>query len=380
MIDTDFFRLLRYALGTSAECPTMTVEDWQRAFDECERQGVTAFVGVALTHAGNVLSNPTPDNRRAFRQVLGPWMNTIVICRDLNKQVSHNAVSLSRTMGKASVECCLLKGQGNAALYPDPESRTPGDIDMWMRRHLTTDEASRGRDVRADVRRVISLGRQMDPSAEISYHHIQFPDYHGTSVEAHYRPQFMFLWSHNRRLQRYFEDNANEQFSHVISLGGGQVAVPTPRFNAVFQLSHIFNHLFHEGIGMRQIIDYYYVITHLQADERRLPWAQTFSGMGLRNMCGAVMWILTEALGMAPELAIMAPDERRGRLVLAEIMAGGNFGQFDERYHLGHGKVADNVQRLWRDARLLRWFPSEALAEPFFRLWHYCWRLRHSKV
>ncbi len=65
---------------------------------------------------------------------------------------------------------------------------------------------------------------------------------------------------YNRRLQHWFTRMAAEQFANEVTIGGRPVAVPTPVFNAVYQLTHIYNHLFYEGIGLRQLLDYHYVM------------------------------------------------------------------------------------------------------------------------
>ena len=36
--------------------------------------------------------------------------------------------------------------------------------------------------------------------------------------------------------------------------------IPTVEFNIIFQLTHIYSHLMNEGIGLRQLVDYYYVL------------------------------------------------------------------------------------------------------------------------
>lgn len=299
----------------------------------------------------------------------GEW--TALRCKQINSKINRDCIGVSRAFQKAGFDSCILKGQGNALLYPHPFSRTPGDIDIWVRPRM------KGLDMDGMVREIIAFVRQMDGKAEISYHHVECPPYHGTPVEVHYRPQFLFSFLHNRRLQHFFACHADEQFDHCIALEEGEIHVPTAGFNVVFQLSHIFNHLFHEGIGMRQLIDYYYVLQHLTVEERQHDWGKILTPLGLYDMLGAVMWVFTDVLGMEPKLCLVDPDERRGRLVLNEIMLGGNFGKFDRRNRFGHGAMGRNLQRLWRDARLLRYFPSEAIAEPFFRIWHFFWRCRH---
>ena len=52
-----------------------------------------------------------------------------------------------------------------------------------------------------------------------------------------------------------------EQFSHRVMLGEqGEIAIPTVEFNLIFQLTHIYAHLMNEGIGLRLLLDYYYVL------------------------------------------------------------------------------------------------------------------------
>lgn len=61
-------------------------------------------------------------------------------------------------------------------------------------------------------------------------------------------------------------------------------------------------------------------------------------------------------------------------MLLYDILSGGNLGHYDKLHVLGH-----NLLRLYRDARLLRYYPAEALSEPMFRTWHYLWRLKFQK-
>ena len=96
-------------------------------------------------------------------------------------------------------------------------------------------------------------------------------------------------------------------------------------------------------------------------------------------MAGAVVYVLHELLRLEERYWIVPPDERRGRFLLSEIMAGGNFGHYDERERkVQRRTLAANLQRLRRDWRLVGLFPSECLSEPVFRVYHYLWRLKHS--
>ena len=74
---------------------------------------------------------------------------------------------------------------------------------------------------------------------------------------------------------------------------------------------------------------------------------------------------------------ICEPNEKEGRKLLAEIMKGGNFGQYDTRDAAlkKGGMVKHRVWKLKRVMRLVRSYPEEALWEPVFRVWHLGWRM-----
>ncbi len=67
----------------------------------------------------------------------------------------------------------------------------------------------------------------------------------------------------NRKRQAFFQENAEECFTNKVQLSCGEIVAPTARFNAIQQLLHIYHHLFDSGIGLRQIMDYYFVLKPL---------------------------------------------------------------------------------------------------------------------
>ena len=73
------------------------------------------------------------------------------------------------------------------------------------------------------------------------------------------------------------------------------------------------------------------------------------------------------------------PNEKEGKKLLAEIMQGGNFGQYDERgkKFKNGGTIKHGVWKLKRVMRLVRSYPQEALCEPVFTAWHFGRRMIH---
>ena len=103
--------------------------------------------------------------------------------------------------------------------------------------------------------------------------------------------------------------------------------------------------------------------------------------LGLWKFAGAVMYVLKEVLGLSEDKMIVPMDEKRGKLLLAEILDGGNFGRHFTKYagftHQSMGKKY--FLKIWRNIHFVRYYPAEALSEPIFRTWHFFWRMKNKK-
>ena len=298
-----------------------------------------------------------------------PWMGKAQQIRRQNMKVNAVASKLFSMLREDGMRCCILKGQRNALMYPNPYSRTPGDIDVWL-------DASRERIMEY-------ASKKFELGDDIRLQHLE-TSLDGVPVELHFFPCSMNNPIYHARLQKWFRRNADLQCSNVVSLpdGAGDIAIPTTAFNVVYQLTHLYHHFFDEGIGMRQIIDYYFVASMSNVNCEMLTWLQKdLKHLGLWKFAGAVMYVLKEVFGLSEDKMIVPMDEKRGRLLLAEILDGGNFGRHFSKYggftHQSMGKKY--FLKIWRNMHFVRYYPAEALCEPLFRTWHFFWRLKYKK-
>ena len=354
-----FFDFLRFCIGSAKEIPDSLKEaDWKEIYAIAKKQ---CLVGVLFDGIKKL-----PAEHVGMKKVLLlQWMAESQMLEKANVRLNDAAIQVSEWFRKKGFRTCILKGQGNALLYPNPYSRTPGDIDIWVER---------------GDKRVISFVRSISPHEKACYHHIEFPPYKGVEVEVHYRPSFLLCFWHNRKLQKYYERVKEEQFSHQVMLGEqGEIAIPTAEFNLIFQLTHIFAHLMNEGIGLRQLLDYYYVLISDDLLLIRDRVLKELKELGLWKFAGGIMYIMQEVFGMPASRLIVPPNEQYGKFVLNEVLEAGNFGKHDERNRFGRSKLGHNLQRVYRDIRLMKYFPAEAMSEPFFRVWHFFWRMKNKK-
>ena len=445
-----FFDFLRFCIGSAKEIPSSLKEvDWKELYAIAKKQ---CLVGVLF----DGIKKLPAEHVGMEKELLLQWMAESQMLENTNVRLNDAAIQVSEWFRKKGFRTCILKGQGNALMYPNPYSRTPGDIDIW---------------VEGGDKRVISFVRSISPHEKACYHHIEFPSYKGVEVEVHYRPSFLLCFWHSRKLQKYYERVKEEQFSHRVMLGEqGEIAIPTMEFNLIFQLTHIYAHLMNEGIGLRQLLDYYYVLcdfykvyqkssnpsvslskgsstfspspsssgsgdvtapsrcseplrskdggpskvspncagwdrrdaigdmtsatastsTDTSATAARSSFAANSSAaidrvqkelkeLGLWMFAGGIMYIMQEVFGMPASRLIVPPNEKYGKFVLNEVLEAGNFGRHDARNQFGRSKLGHNLQRVYRDIRLVRYFPAEALCEPLFRIWHFFWRMNNKK-
>ena len=374
------FEFLRYCLGNEADMSgVVTKMNWQRLYGFASQQTVVGLCFDGLERLGKEYPEELKRNP-IDRNLLMTWMGAAQQIRRQNMKVNVVASKLYSMLREDGLRCCILKGQGNALMYPNPYSRNPGDIDVWV-------NASREK-----LTEYAKCHFKLETSLD------------GVPVELHFFPCTMNNPVYNARLQKWFKRNADLQCSNVLELpdGAGEMAIPTTAFNVIYQLTHLYHHFFDEGIGMRQIVDYYFVVISdyllvindeslgirdelLVINDELLVIRDTLQRelkyLGLWKFAGAVMYVLHEALGLSEEKMICPMDEKRGKLLLAEIMNGGNFGRHFTKY--GHftqqGMAKKYFLKIWRNMHFVRYFPAEALSEPIFRTWHFFWRMKNKK-
>ena len=366
------FEFLKYSLGNEADMGIIVAKmDWRRLYSFASKQALLGFCFDGIERLGHEYPLLVKDNPIG-QDLLMTWMGAAQQIRRQNMNVNVVASKLYSMLREDGLRCCILKGQGNALMYPNVYSRNPGDIDVWV-------NASREQ-ITEYAKKHFKLGD------DIRYHHIE-TSVDGVPVELHFFPGIMNNPVYNTRLQKWFKRNADLQCSNVVSLpdGIGEIAIPTTAFNVVYQLTHLYHHFFDEGIGMRQIIDYYYVVISdylLVINDESLGIRDTLQRelkhLGLWKFAKAVMYVLHEALGLSEEKMIAPMDEKRGKLLLSEILNGGNFGKHFTKY--GHftqqGMAKKYFLKIWRNMHFVRYYPAEALSEPIFRTWHFFWRMK----
>ena len=338
-----FYELVQIALGQREELSREpSVEEWAELYEASKKQAVVGVAFIALEKLNRKGQKPPVS-------LLYEWIAAVEQIKVRNGILNHRSGEITKLFADAGFRSCILKGQGNALMYTVPESRNPGDIDIWV-------------DGNREETKQFVLSKW--PDAKDGPMHISF-HFHETEVEVHYIARRTSVPKYNNRLQRWLREHSDEQFSNRVSLIGSseiEVCVPTVAFNAVYQMSHMMGHFFVEGIGLRHFVDYFYVLKKLHEDGCTEDYVALFEYLGLLKFARGVMWIEKEVLGLGEKYLICEQDERIGRVILKEMEEGGNLGHYDERYaYRRNGYLARGIADGYRLLKLAYYFPEDAL-------------------
>ncbi len=350
---TLFLALTKISVGNAERLPyPPTEQEWKFLFSMANKHTIAGPLFAAL--------DKLPAEQRPPRKVFVDWLATTEKIRHDSREATHNAVWASKKFLQAGFRNVILKGQGNALHYPDPLLRHSGDVDVWL-------EGSR--------EKIIRYVRHFFPHIRIQWVEMDFPIKKGCSIEVHTIPSFMSNPFDNRRLKHYFMEHAEEMFSNpAVATEEGELKVPTTRVNMLFQLTHIYRHLFNEGIGLRQVMDYYYLLQLDEATPHIQETALMVKKLHMERFCQALMYVLQETFGLQKDRMICPPDTQEGEFLLSEILQAGNFGHTDERNHIKTDQWGNFWQKTFRNWRFISHYHREVLWNPWYRLAQFAWR------
>ncbi len=358
-----FFELIQISLGNKEAFERLPSDmEWQALLDLANKQSLASVLFMGLE---KVLEQPGVSKP----SVLFEWIGVHQTTATLNKQQNIRAKELTEIFSKQGFCSCVLKGQGTALYYEKPEYRQCGDIDIWV----TKDGECKTDDVRSEVLNFACSRNLHIGHVDIKHSDISFFD--DVPVEVHFLPSWMYCPWTNKRLQRFFKEKADRQFSNIDEQLG--FAHTTIDFDLVYSMVHIYRHIFSEGIGLRQLVDYYYILQR-STEEQRSEAFKTLCSLKMQSFVGGIMWILMECFGMNIMYSLCPANERHGKFLLSEIMAAGSFGHYDSRIkQIDHDKrFKRGFSQLKRNLHFVTCYPSEVLWSPFWKLWHWCWRKR----
>lgn len=354
LVHTQLLNLLAAGLGQEDVRSALfdRAVDWEALYGQARRQTVAAVVFDGM------LQLPKP--MRPPKALLYRWMGDVLQTERVNRQLNEVLVDVVQRYRQGGLEPVLLKGQGLAQYYPNPQHRQPGDIDLYFG---------------PDNARADALARQWgerfktDPMHHTSYH------YRGIEIENHWQHAFFYARRNHRAWHDWLSTRPLTAEADLSGMGAAQVKVLDPTVNAVYVMLHLVHHLLYAGVGLRQLTDWVRLIDACAADIDMKAIRLLLCRLPVARIATALFYVAVHYLGLSADQVWMRVDTPRARCdgerVLCDILATGNFGRDTA---LGRSMIqARGLYRvhtlsaaLARQVALYRFFPSEVRAYPVY--------------
>ena len=342
-----FRNLLLISLGRRSSFEKdPTPQDWKYLYHLAHRQALLGPLNDGI--------HRLPAHQMPPDDILKEWDRLTDRIAGIYQTHEKHVSELEALLESLNLHGCILKGTGLAHLYPSPERRMCGDIDLW---------------IAGDRDEIIRTFRDAEiPIYDIIYQECKAGIFLDTEVEIHFHPSKMYNPFSNARLQRFFERNTPIRADLAITY-------PDAKFNAVFCMAHMFRHYLEGGIGMRQMMDYYYILRHLDPADRE-PVMKSLKRLGMRRFTASVMASMWYNFGLEKEYFLCPPDKKHGKKLVNDSFAMGNFGVMDKRNRAGEGetKWGRFLRKNRRVFSNLRYYPREVIWSPFARVSQFIWR------
>lgn len=376
MILQDFYSILQSAIGKTVQLShTLSEKEWNEFFGLAKKQ---ALVGIMFEGIERL-----PQEQWPPRNVVLQLAMMVESIKRRNRQTTDVCLRLTEVLGKDGFETCILKGQANHVYYDGLNSehtlgqlRICGDVDAWIwpKEKILHPEKC-----------IIDYCQRKNILLSLCHLHAEVKPIGGVPVEIHFRPSFLNAPWRNRCFQKLFQI---ARFENVEIDKCGIVKKLRVDYDLIFQMNHIFRHLLDEGVGMRQVLDFYVLLKEYNKEQSEMSELMSrseimlyISACGMRRFASALMFVLQDMFDMSNEELLCAASEQHGTFLLDEMMAAGNFGHYDERIKtldVRKGKLSYQLQkaqrRFKRNLRFLTSYPEEVICEPFARVYHFMWR------
>lgn len=379
-LETLFFELIRVAIGTQDHLSRLPSEaEWKELFEMAVKQSLIGVCFAAMQRLG-ADSDEGYSRIGMSEELFFDWMGMVAQINMRNEVISEAVGKVKGHFEIEGFDMVLLKGQGNLCNYPDPicMMRTSGDIDAWIMPKGF--EAMSLKERMKNDEFVLRHFWKKNPSIRHCYIHIHEHLFEDIDVEVHYRPSFFNSPWRNHRFQQWMMKEAPSQLANFVRLPGCknvEVAIPTKAFNLIYQMNHLYRHIFDDGLGLRQVLDYYFLQQNL-SDNDIQAFQEDVEKLGMRRFASALMYVMQEVFGLCQEKMLVAPDKKTGEFLLKEIMQAGNFGHYDERKKVTKHEngVQRFIRRQKRNMRFFSQYTEEVLCVPLFRVYQEYWRVK----
>lgn len=313
-MEKKLFEILRSELwGTGLSFSQLSHSEFEELMALAGEQTVTGLVGDCLIK----------NNIKLEREDALSLFAKLKAIEKRNAHVNENLVSFVNFMERKGVDYIIVKGQVAGALYPNPDARMSGDVDLYF-------VGDNYKKIKGLVEQ--RLGKQLSKLSDGK--HVEF-EVNNVVFELHEKLSRLATRKH----QEYWDqmiDHAILEGTDTVTIAGKEIKTLSATYNALYIFVHLFYHMTASGVGLRQLCDMMKSLSptlpHREGvskiDKERLE--EILKELGYFKAYKAMGAFLVEYLGLPEEefpFTLTEKDRKWVETIKKNILKRGNFGR-----------------------------------------------------
>lgn len=351
--------IIKAALEQECDKALLSDVDIKSLFNEAQGQAVLGLAMDGIERISLRLAD------KSNRKLLLSWIATREMIQQQNLLHIKTIRDIHCLLKNKDIPVVFMKGVTAAQRYPQPLNRTVGDIDFVVAEN--------------DFKRTLkALEEIADVDYELIHEHHGMAHIGDITLEPHYKVHNYQYKANDRAMQEIFGEVFPDKLRHI-EIGETEIPVFPPTMESVFLVSHMVNHVYEEGLGLRQVIDYR---QFLEKDGDKVDWtlhSEYLKRMHMTSAFHIFSRICEKYLGLPTDICNLqytSSELRFADKMMDDIMNVGNFGRntyvFD--YSSKWGEAKNYLWVVSRCIRLGALCRTESMSWPIAKAKRYLWK------
>lgn len=338
---------------------------WRKVLDALEAHGLLAFAADAVMK----LNEQLPVEKQLEPQMVFELLQYSANVAQTHFELNNAVAEVFDLLSSAGVKSVLLKGQGLATLYPIANTRSCGDIDIYV----GTNGYTKAKDVLKSVCTDAELAHSQEDPHQYHITHA------GITYELHPVAGFSADSLRQKKYEQWSAERLDYDKCEFVSIKCGNsdsytVAVPNSAFNTAYLFDHLCRHLRFQGVGLRQFVDLAILLHYISREKICMDtFKADLRHIGLLKAWKILSGILVVNLGL-PENECPLYDscqaEKSQGTILENVVNDASFGfntewrHQEEKYKYGLHRVLVCYKQQWEYLKInFKLFPTFAVYE-----------------
>lgn len=343
-----FFALLRAGLWEqSVRLSPFEPLDFDALYELADEQTVIGLLGAGLEHV---------EDRKITKPEALRFLKKVFTLEGRNSEMNGFIEKLEGWLRNAGIYALLVKGQGVAQCYERPKWRAVGDVDLLVddKNYLKAKE-------------VLAAKAESVSVEEVDKKHIGMT-IDSWTVELHGTLHNGLSSRSDRVIDEIQEDSLKKGNVVMWRNGETDIPLPGPDNHILFVFTHILQHFYHGGVGLRQICDWCRMLWTYRESINQALLESRLRKMGLMSEWKVFAFLAVNTLGFQASWMPLYSESksltRKAERVLALVLKKGNFGRNVDKSYLKKApvfrrKVITIGRKLKESVSFFRIFPMD---------------------